>query len=293
MTWDLTATETNQPAKVSFEFSPPRTEKAEKTLWHAIERLVPLGPVFVSVTYGAGGSTRERTHETVRKIQDKTGIPAAAHLTCVGASRAEVDDVIHGYYDAGIRHIVALRGDPPTGVGTKFEPHPDGYQSSVELIEGIKRIGDIEVSVSAYPEKHPDASNMDEDVELLRRKVDAGAARAITQFAFDTDKILRYRDLVADAGLNVPIIPGIMPIRNFSGVQRFAKGCGASIPSWLCKLFDGLGDDPVTHAQLAAIVAAEQCLRLQEAGFDQFHFYTINQPDLAYTASYALGRRPQ
>lgn len=293
MTWDLTATESHQPANVSFEFSPPRTEKAEQALWRAIDRLAPLAPVFVSVTYGAGGSTRERTHETVRRIQEKTGIPAAAHLTCVGASRAEVDDVIHGYVDAGIRHIVALRGDPPTGVGTKFEPHPAGYQSSVELIEGIKKIGDIEVSVSAYPEKHPDAKNMEEDIELLRRKVDAGAARAITQFVFDTDKILRYRDLVAAAGIDVPIIPGIMPIRNFTGVQRFAGGCGASIPSWLSNLFDGLSEDPVTHAQLAAIVAAEQCLRLRDAGFDQFHFYTINQPDLAYTTSYALGRRPQ
>jgi len=292
MILDLAETQALPPPKVSFEFSPPKTEKAKENLWRAIERLAPLRPMFVSVTYGAGGSTRDRTHETVRRIQDETGLSAAAHLTCVGASRHEVDEVIRAYYHAGIRHIVALRGDPPTGVGTRFEPHPQGYESSIELVRGIKEIGDIEVSVSAYPEKHPDAPDIDQDLEFLKRKVDAGAARAITQFVFDTDLIARFRDRAAAQGIDIPIIPGIMPIRSFKGVQRFAANCGASIPPWLEKLFHGLEDDAVTHEQMASIVTAEQCLKLRRYGFDQFHFYTVNQPQLSFSACYLLGLRP-
>lgn len=290
--FDLARSQFLPPPKVSFEFSPPRTTQAEHALWQTIDRLAPLAPQFVSVTYGAGGSTRDRTHDTVRRLHQEKGLPAAAHLTCVGASRNDVDEVISAYKQAGISHIVALRGDPPTGVGTKFEPHPDGYLSSVELIKGIKQIGDFEISVSAYPEKHPDAANMDEDIDLLRRKVEAGATRAITQFVFDTEKIVAYRDRINAAGIDIPLVPGIMPVNSFVGIKRFATNCGASIPDWLSKLFDSLEDDPQTHSQVAAIVAAEQCVKLREFGFDQFHFYTLNKPELTYSVCHVLGLRP-
>ena len=278
---------------VSFEFFPPRTEQMEKALWSAIRRLAPLEPAFVSVTYGAGGSTRERTHTTVKRIQKETGLKAAAHLTCIGATKAEVDEVIRAYWEAGIRHIVALRGDPPEGVGEPYRPHKDGYENAADLTAGIKRIADFEVSVGTYPEKHPDSPSHEADIEMLRRKAEAGASRAITQFAFDDEVMARYRDDVRRAGIDIPIIPGIMPINSFAGIKRFASRCGASIPRWLAHIFEGLDEDPSTRAMVASVVAAEQCFRLREHGFDQFHFYTLNKADLSYAACYMLGLRPK
>jgi len=280
------------PVKVSFEFFPPKNEQMEEALRAAIDRLEPLSPAFVSVTYGAGGSTRERTHATVKYIQNDTSLNAAAHLTCVGATREEVDQVIRSYWRAGIRHIVALRGDPPEGVGTQYVPFPGGYENAADLTAGVKRIADFEVSVGTYPEKHPESLSLEADIELLKQKVDAGASRAITQFVFDSEIIARYRDKVMAAGLDIPIIPGIMPINSFKGIKRFAAGCGATIPDWLSNLFDGLDKDPLTRQMVAGAVAIEQCLTLREYGFDQFHFYTLNRADLTYAVCYVLGVRP-
>ena len=278
--------------QVSFEFFPPKDDKAEETLWKSIKRLEPLNPQFVSVTYGAGGSTRERTHETVKRIRNETTLEPAAHLTCVGASKAETDEIIRSYWDAGIRHIVALRGDMPE-LGAPYEPHPDGYQSTPDLIEGIKKIGNFEVSVSAYPEKHPESPSLEADIELLKRKVDAGADRAITQFVFDTDKHAAFLEKVRAAGIDVPLVPGIMPTTNFKGIKRMAGRCGASIPTWLEEYYIGLDDDLPTRKLIAAYVATEQVTRLRQHGFDRFHFYTLNQADLTFAICHVLGLRPK
>ena len=278
--------------RVSFEFFPPKTPEMEQTLWRSIRRLEPLAPEFVSVTYGAGGSTRERTHATVKRILDETTLEPVAHLTCVGASRAEVDDVIRGYWNAGIRHIVALRGDMPE-LGAPYQPHPDGYQSTPELIAGIRKIGDFDVIVSAYQEKHPESASLEADIELLKRKIDAGATRAITQFVFDTEKHVRFLEKVRGAGISVPIVPGIMPTTNFKGTRRMAARCGASIPSWLENYYIGLDDELETRKLIAAYVATEQVNRLRGYGFDRFHFYTLNQADLTFAICHVLGLRPQ
>jgi len=275
---------------VSFEFFPPKTEKMEKTLWQSIERLAPVAPRFVSVTYGAGGSTRERTHSTVKRILDETDLTPAAHLTCVAASRREVDEVARRYFDAGVRHIVALRGDPPEKE-SRFEPHPEGYACSADLVAGLKRVGDFDVSVGAYPEVHPDAISPQAELDYLKRKLDAGASRAITQFFFDTDVFFRFVDRARAAGISAPIIPGILPVTKFASVQRFAAGCGASVPAWMADLFEGLDDDPGTRQLVAATVAAEQCLRLKEQGVREFHFYTLNRAELTLAICHMLGLR--
>jgi len=277
---------------VSFEFFPPKTAEMEATLWASITRLAPLKPAFVSVTYGAGGTTRERTHATVKRIVDETALKPAAHLTCVGATRDEIDSVISDYWSAGVRHIVALRGDPPTGVGTAYQAHAGGYGSTPELIKAIKRQGDFEVSVSAYPETHPDSPSLAHDIELLKAKIDAGATRAITQFAFDTDKHARFREACGKAGINIPIVPGIMPTANFKGVKRMAERCGASVPGWLAALYAGLDEDAETRTMVGAFVACEQAIRLHELGFPALHFYTLNRADLAYAICHMLGIRP-
>ena len=284
--------EKRERTRVSFEFFPPKTPEMEQTLWRSIRRLEPLQPEFVSVTYGAGGSTRERTHATVKRILDETTLEPVAHLTCVGATRAEVDDVIRAYWDAGIRHIVALRGDMPE-LGAPYRPHPDGYQSTPELITAIRKIGDFDVIVSAYPEKHPESGSLDADIELLKEKVDAGATRAITQFVFDTEKHVRFLEKTQKAGISVPIVPGIMPTTNFKGTKRMAERCGASIPRWLEDYYIGLDDELETRKLIAAYVAAEQVNRLRAYGFDRFHFYTLNQADLTFAICHVLGLRPQ
>jgi methylenetetrahydrofolate reductase (NADPH) len=278
--------------RVSFEFFPPKTEAMEETLWKSIERLAPLGPSFVSVTYGAGGSTRERTHATVSRILRETPLTPAAHLTCVAATRDEVDDVVRAYRDAGVRHIVALRGDPVAGIGTAFEAHPDGYTSSADLVSGIKRVGDFEVSVGVYPEKHPESTSLDADIEMLKKKVDAGADRAITQFFFDNDRFEAYVEKVRAAGLDIPVVPGIVPVHSFTQVARFAERAGASVPAWLARRFEGLDDDAATRQLVAAAVAAEQVLDLVDRGVADFHFYTMNRADLVYAICHLLGMRP-
>lgn len=281
----------NLPIRVSFEFFPPRTEEMETALWQAIKRLEPIAPHFVSVTYGAGGSTRERTHATVSRIINETTLKPAAHLTCVAASREQVDEVVRHYHAAGVRHIVALRGDPPAGVGTAFQPPPEGYATSTALIEGIRRIGDFEVSVSAYPEKHPESASIDADIDVLKAKIDAGATRAITQFFFDNEVYLRYLDRVRARGINIPILPGIVPVQNFRQTASFAKKTGASVPQWLADRFDGLDDDVDTRRLVAAAVAAEQVLDLQARGISDFHFYTMNKADLVFAICHMLGLR--
>ncbi len=278
--------------KVSFEFFPPTTEEMEKGLWQAVERLAPLSPRFMSVTYGAGGSTRSRTHATVRRIESDAGIRAAAHLTCVGATREEIDEVARDYWKSGIRHIVALRGDPPAGE-SKYAPHPGGYAYAADLVAGLKRIADFEISVAAYPEMHPDALSPEADLDNLKRKIDAGATRAITQYFLDIDVFLRFRDRVAAKGITAPITPGILPVTNFATLVRFAKQCGTRVPVWLANLFEGLDADPDTRKLVAATVAAEQCRRLQEYGVDEFHFYTLNRADLTYAICHILGVRPK
>jgi methylenetetrahydrofolate reductase (NADPH) len=277
---------------VSFEFFPPKTEEMEKTLWEAVTRLAPLAPNFVSVTYGAGGSTRERTHATVKRILDETPLTPAAHLTCVAATREEIDQVIRDYCAAGVRHIVALRGDPTSGVGARYAPHPGGYENGADLVGGIKRICDVEVSVSAYPEKHPDSPNVESDIDMLKAKVDAGATRAITQFFFENDLYFRYLDRVRARGINVPIVPGILPVQNFKQTKNFAERTGASVPAWLAERFAGLDDDPATRKLIAAAVAAEQVLDLVDRGVTNFHFYTMNRADLVYAVCHLLGLRP-
>lgn len=282
----------SRPVNVSFEFFPPKTEKMQETLWECIKRLEPLAPSFVSVTYGAGGTTRERTHDTVVRIARETSLKPAAHLTCVGHSQGEVDDIARRYWDEGIRHIVALRGDAPEGSG-KYVPTPGGYDYAVDLVKGLKRIADFEISVAAYPEMHPDAPSAQFDLDNLKAKVDAGATRAISQYFFDVDVFRRFRDKAAAAGISVPILPGILPVTNFAQVQKFSAACGASVPDWMAKLFEGLDDDPDTRRLVAATVAAEQCRALAADGVTDFHFYTLNRADLAYAISHILGVRPQ
>ena len=281
------------PIQVSFESFPPKTPKMEATLWSSIERLAPLSPQFVSVTYGAGGSTRERTHATVARLVRETALKPAAHLTCVAATKAEVDDVVQSYRDVGIRHIVALRGDPVGGAGSAYEAHPGGYERTCDLVAGIKRVGDFEVSVSAYPEKHPDASSLDDDIDALKAKVDAGADRAITQFFFDNDLYFRYLDRVRARGIDIPIVPGIVPVQNFKQTANFAAKTGASVPDWLAARFDGLDQDVETRKLIAAAVAAEQAIDLLDRGVTEFHFYTMNRADLVYAVCHLLGLRAQ
>ncbi|MGJ4881055.1 MULTISPECIES: methylenetetrahydrofolate reductase [NAD(P)H] [unclassified Bradyrhizobium] len=280
--------------KISFEFFPPKTEEMDRTLWASIERLAPLEPSFVSVTYGAGGSTRERTHATIARILKETALLPAAHLTCVGASRHEIDEVVDRYHEVGVRHIVALRGDPPGGIGTPYYTHAEGYQSSPELIAGIKkRHPDIEVSVSAYPEKHPESRDFDADIDMLEAKVDAGATRAITQVFFDNDLYFRYLDRVRARGITIPIVPGIMPMHNFKQARGFVTRAGTTVPDWLAEKFDGLDDDPETRKLVAATVAAGQVQKLAKHGVDTFHFYTMNRADLVFAISHLLGIRPK
>ena len=274
---------------LSFEFFPPRTEALETQLWACIRRLEALRPRFVSVTYGAGGSTQARTHATVERIVRETTLTPAAHLTCVGATRGEVDDVARSYWDAGVRHIVALRGDAPEGGA--YTPHPDGYEYANDLVAGLKRVADFEITVAAYPEMHPTASSAGADLDNLKRKLDAGAVRAITQYFFDADVFLRFLDRCLAAGITAPIVPGIMPVSNFAQAQKFSAACGASVPDWMARLFEGTEDDPETRRIVAAVVAAEQVRVLQANGVDEFHFYTLNRPDLTYAIAHILGVR--
>ncbi len=277
--------------KLSFEFFPPKNDKLEADLWTCIRRLEPLAPRFVSVTYGAGGSTRSRTHDTVARLAGETSLTPAAHLTCVGATQDEVNEVAREYLAAGVRHIVALRGDPPAGASS-YTPHPGGYAQAEDLVRGLRRIGDFDISVGAYPETHPAALNADADLDFLKRKIDAGANRAITQYFFDTDIYLRFLDRCHARGITVPIVPGILPVSNFAQVKRFSAMCGASVPLWLEKLFEGLEEDEATRRMVAATVAAEQVRILQANGVDEFHFYTLNRPDLTYAIAHILGARP-
>ena len=275
---------------VSFEFFPPKSEVMAETLWSSIQTLAPLQPRFVSVTYGAGGSTRERTHATVERILEETELTPAAHLTCVGAPREEIDAVARDYWDLGVRHIVALRGDPPEA-GAKYQPHPEGYRDATELVAGLKAVAPFDISVAAYPEVHPDSSSRDFDLENLRRKVDAGADRAITQFFFSAECFFRFRDAVADAGMNIEIVPGILPVSNVATTRRFAQSCGASIPGWLDQMFEGLDDLPSARQLIAATVAAELCGQLYAGGVRHFHFYTLNRAELSYAICHLLGAR--
>ncbi|WP_447929561.1 methylenetetrahydrofolate reductase [Sphingopyxis fribergensis] len=275
---------------VSFEFFPPKTEKMEAQLWDTFRTLEPLGPSFVSVTYGAGGSTRERTHATVARIAAESRVPPAAHLTCVEASRAEIDEVAHAYWDAGVRHIVALRGDVPGGA--PYRAHPDGYANAIELVAGLKAIAPFDISVAAYPEVHPDADCATSDLDNLKRKLDAGATRAITQFFFSPDSFLRFRDAAAAAGIDAPIIPGILPVSNVSQTRRMADMCGTAIPGWMIALFEGLDDLPAARQLVAATIAAEMCRRLYAGGVRDFHFYTLNRAELSYAICHLLGLRP-
>ncbi len=275
---------------VSFEFFPPKTEKMVDTLWESIKTLEPLGPRFVSVTYGAGGSTRERTHQTVERILKETYLTPAAHLTCVGASRAEIDAIARDYWDLGVRHIVALRGDPPE-VGAKFEAHPEGYRDAAELVAGLKKVAPFDISVACYPEVHPEAASAQADIEHLKRKIDAGADRAITQFFYSAERFFDFRDRVAAAGLDVEIVPGILPVTNVAQARKFAGQCGASIPEWLDHMFEGLDERPAARQLVAATVAAELCGQLYSGGVRHFHFYTLNRAELAYAICHLLGVR--
>jgi methylenetetrahydrofolate reductase (NADPH) len=277
---------------VSFEFFPPKTEKMEQTLWDSIQTLGPLQPRFVSVTYGAGGSTRERTHATVERIQRETSLEAAAHLTCVEATREEIDEIARGYWSAGVRHIVALRGDPPEQ-DKSFAPHPQGYANAVELVAGLKQVAPFEISVAAYPECHPESRNKAADLDNLWRKFDAGADRAITQFFFTPDCFLRFRDQAAAMGIEAEIVPGILPVSNVAQTRKFAAQCGAAIPAWMDKLFGGLDNLPAARQLVAATVAAELCGRLYAGGVRHFHFYTLNRAELAYAICHLLGLRPK
>ena len=277
---------------VSFEFFPPKSEAMEAQLWDAVRTLEPLGPRFVSVTYGAGGSTRERTHATVSRIARETSIPAAAHLTCVEATKVEIDQIAEEYWAAGVRHIVALRGDPPTK-GAKYATHPGGYENAADLVKGLKRLHPFEVSVSAYPECHPDSADAVADLDNLKRKLDAGANRAITQFFFEPETFFRYRDELAKAGVDAEIVPGIMPVMNFASVKRMSAMCGTAVPAWMARLFEGLDDHPAARQLVAATVAAELSRRLYAGGVRQLHFYTLNRAELAYAICHLLGVRPR
>jgi methylenetetrahydrofolate reductase (NADPH) len=278
---------------VSFEFFPPKSAEMETALWDSVRRLEPLQPSFVSVTYGAGGSTRERTHATVKRMVEETGLAPAAHLTCVSASRDEVNEVIRSYWDAGVRHIVALRGDPAGGLGTAYEPHAQGYHQTCDLVEGIRAVGDFEVTVSAYPEKHPEAASLEADIDALKKKVDAGATRAITQFFFDNDVYFRYLDKVRSAGITIPVLPGIVPVQNFRQTASFAQRTGASVPQWLADRFAGLEDDVATRRLVAAAVCAEQVVDLIDRGVTDLHFYTMNKADLVYAICHLIGLRSE
>lgn len=280
------------PFQVSFEFFPPKTDAMEERFWESIGKLAPLNPRFVSVTYGAGGSTRERTLRMVSQVKATTGIDAAAHLTCVGASRGEVDAVARGYLEAGVTRIVALRGDPAEGIGQPFTPHPDGYRNAADLVAGLRQIADFDISVAAYPEKHPQSPDWAADIDNLKRKLDAGAARAITQMFFSNDDYFRFVDRAQAAGITAPIVPGIQPIHSFKQISGFAARCGASIPAWIAERFDGLDEDPETHALVAAAVAAEQVLELVDNGVTEFHFYTLNRANLVLALARLLGVRP-
>jgi len=275
---------------VSFEFFPPKSDKMAETLWASIEALAPLNPHFVSVTYGAGGSTRERTHATVERIVRETELPAAAHLTCVNASREEIHEIARSYWEAGVRHIVALRGDPPEE-GAAYVPHPDGYEDAAALVEGLKRIAPFEISVACYPEMHPQASCPEADLDNLARKVDAGADRAISQFFFSPDAFLRFRDRAAARGIAAEIVPGVLPVSNVAQTRRFAGQCGAAIPAWMDAMFEGLDDKPAARQLIAATIAAELCGQLYAGGIRHFHFYTLNRAELAYAICHLLGVR--
>ncbi|WP_311269090.1 methylenetetrahydrofolate reductase [Sphingobium sp. WCS2017Hpa-17] len=277
-------------ARVSFEFFPPKTEKMEAQLWSAIETLAPLAPKFVSVTYGAGGSTRERTHNTVARIAKETSLSAAAHLTCVAASRQEIGEIADAYWEAGVRHIVALRGDPPE-VGGTFEPHPDGYAGAADLVEGLMKRHPFEISVSAYPEVHPEAASAQSDLDNLKRKLDAGATRAITQFFFSPDAYFRFMDKVGAAGITADIVPGIMPVSNFAATQRMAAMCNTDVPLWMARLFEGLDEHPASRQLVSATIAAELCRKLYEGGVRDFHFYTLNRAELSFAICHLLGLR--
>jgi methylenetetrahydrofolate reductase (NADPH) len=278
--------------RVSFEFFPPKTEAMEQSLWASITKLAPLGPAFVSVTYGAGGTTRERTHATVRRIRQETALEPAAHLTCVGADRAEIDQVARDYWDAGIRHIVALRGDAPAGA-SGYAPHPGGYAYAADLVAGLKAAAAFEISVAAYPEGHPEARSKDDDLDNLKRKIDAGATRAITQYFFDVELYARFLERARKAGITVPIVPGLLPVTNFAQVIKFSAACGTSVPRWLADMFDGLDQDPETRRLVACTIAAEQANALRALGCDDFHFYTLNRADLTVAICRRLGLKPQ
>jgi methylenetetrahydrofolate reductase (NADPH) len=277
---------------VSFEFFPPKTEKMAETLWQSVQTLAPLEPNFVSVTYGAGGSTRERTHAAVERIIRETGIPAAAHLTCVDATKAEIDAIARDYWDIGVRHIVALRGDVAEP-GARYAPHPDGYENAADLVAGLKRIAPFEISVGAYPELHPDSADEAADLDNLKRKIDAGATRAITQFFFEPECFFRFRDKAAAAGIDAEIVPGIMPVMSFASVQKMSGLCGTAIPHWMETLFDGLDDRPAARQLVSATVAAELCRRLYAGDVRNFHFYTLNRAELSYAICHLLGVRPK
>ena len=280
------------PVCVSFEFFPPNDEAMERTLWASIGRLAPLAPRFVSVTYGADGSTRDRTHRVISRVQRETRLTGAPHLTCVGASRGEILDIARGYWDEGVRHIVALRGDPPAGSGA-YTPRADGFAYAADLVAGLKGVADFEISVAAYPETHPEAAGPEQDLDNLKRKLDAGATRAITQFFFETERYLRFRDACARRGIGTPIVPGILPITRFPQLLRFAARCGATVPASLAERFEGLEDDPETRRLIAAAVAIEQVARLRREGVGEFHFYTLNRAELTYAICHALGLRPR
>lgn len=277
---------------VSFEFFPPKTEAMEKTLWESVETLSPFDPRFVSVTYGAGGTTRERTHNTVARIARETPIAVAAHLTCVDATKAEIDAVAEEYWAAGVRHIVALRGDPPRA-GEKYATHPGGYENAADLVAGLRKLHPFEISVAAYPECHPDSPDAAHDLDNLKRKIDAGANRAITQFFFEADTFLRFRDAAAAAGIDAEIVPGIMPVMSFAAVQKMSAMCGTEVPAWMARLFDGLDDRPAARQLVAATLAAELCRNLYAGGVRQFHFYTLNRAELSYAICHLLGVRPR
>jgi len=292
------AVETPLPGtvSVSFEFFPPANEKMEKTLWASIRRLEPLAPVYVSITYGAGGTTRERTHATVGRILDETTLQPAAHLTCVGATRDQVNDIARRYWQQGVRHIVALRGDAPAGEEKNkggYQPYPGGYAYASDLVAGLKKVADFRISVAAYPETHPEAVSPEADLDNLKRKIDAGATQAISQFFFDNAVFFRFMDRVRAAGITVPVVPGILPVTNFARVVQFCGDCGTSIPPWMGDLFDGLDEDPETRKMVAATVAAEQCRMLHANGVNDFHFYTLNRADLTYAICRILGVRPK
>ena len=280
------------PVSVSFEFFPPNDAEMEKTLWASVQRLAPLKPHFVSVTYGADGSTRERTHKTVTRILRETSLTPAPHLTCIGAPREEILAIARGYWDAGVRHIVALRGDAPAGQGA-YQPYPGGFDYAVDLVRGLRDVGDFDISVAAYPEGHPEAPSAEFDLDKLHAKLDAGANRAITQFFFATDAFLRFRDRCVARGITAELVPGILPITRFPQMLRFARRCGASVPEWLQHRFDGLDDDPETRRMIAASVAIDQVRKLQREGVQEFHFYTLNRAELTYAICHALGVRPE